>query len=314
VVQRLLEGSPTVLSLFRGNPFPDGPPVAIRIGLYMLQPASLDEWRRTGVWWRRRYLGPHLPEATRNDALWNDWLPSPEQFHPDELIWKLRSPRLRTLFDRARSGRPPEEAVVDPSAGITADDVDLFWSRIVDAASEEERRDWKDLPAVLARIRQDLTHEQLRVLERVLGRLGLALLARLEPHLYGQREPILDVPTFFHGWMLIGHIIAQGKETFDAVYRDPTLAANHVSAMTNETGLFLTAVFWHEKLAFHARKFRLLLRFCEPDFGPSLPGFLLLIPFLARHFETPGEEHPPSFVRRIADGEWVLVDEEEEGR
>ena len=113
----------------------------------------------------------------------------------------------------------------------------------------------------------------------------------------------------FQVFMLTSHLIAEGKDTYDAVYRDPARATGHVHEMTNETGLFLTAVFWYEKLAYHARKFRLLLRYYTPRYTPGRSGFVLLIPFLAGQFEEEGVEHYPNFVRRISDGEWLLVDE-----
>ena len=310
LVQRLLEGSPSVIKLFRANPFPQGPPAAIRVSLYMLRPTSRAERRRTGAWWQRDYLGPHLRPATKDDTVWNEWLPDPELFHPDELIWKLRAPRLRALFARAGSGASPEDIVVDAAAGITAEDLRRFWSCFIVAASPEERRNWKELTAVVGRIRQSFSREQLRVFEGILGLLSLALLARLEPHYLGNKEPRLELATLFHLNMLISHIVAEGKEAYDAVFRDPARAERYVGQMTNETGLFLTAVFWYEKLAYHARKFRLLLRYYTPRYRPGLSGFVMLIPFLSRQFEEPGEEHYPNFVRRITDGEWLLADEE----
>ena len=66
------------------------------------------------------------------------------------------------------------------------------------------------------------------------------------------------VETLFQVHMLIHHIISEGKATYDAVYRDPARAAGFVGQMTEETGLFLTALFRYETLTFHARKFRLL--------------------------------------------------------
>jgi hypothetical protein len=309
LVQRLLEGSPSVVKLFACNPFPDGPPNAVRVSLYLLQPTTPAERCRTGAWWRRRYLGPHLPPVTLDRTVWDEWLPDPELFHPDELIWKLRAPRLRTLFERARSGSSLEAAVVDSLAGITAEDLRLFWSRFAVAGRPEERRDWKDLSAVIARIRQTFTPDQLRVFERIHGRLGLALFSRLEPFYQGGREPRIELETLFQVGMLLSHLIALGQETFQAVFDDPARAASHVRTMTTETGLFLTAVFWYEKLAFHARKFRLLRRYYALGYIPGLSGFLMLSPFLAAQFEVPGEEHYPTFVRRISDGEWLLVDE-----
>jgi len=62
--QRLLLGSPSVLSLFRSNPFPEMPPRYVRAVLWQYWFTSMDEKRRTGNWWRREYLGLYAPELT----------------------------------------------------------------------------------------------------------------------------------------------------------------------------------------------------------------------------------------------------------
>jgi hypothetical protein len=313
VIQRLLEGSSSVASLFASNPFPDGPPKAIRVSLYLLQPTSPEERRRTGAWWRRQYLAPHLPAVTLDRTVWDEWLPDPELFHPDELIWKLRAPRIRSLFERARRG-DLKAAVLEPSAGITAEVLDLFWSRLVAEARPEERGDWSNLGTVVRRLRQPFNRAQLRHFERILGRLSLALYARLEPYYLGDREPRIELETLFEVGMLVSHIIAEGRETYEAVFHDPARAASLVPAMTAQTGLFLTAMFWYDKLVYQARKFRMLRRYFALDHRPGLPGFVKLIPFLAQQFEVPGEEHYPNFVRRISDGEWILIEPDEAPR
>jgi predicted DCC family thiol-disulfide oxidoreductase YuxK len=58
---RLLEGSPEVLGLLAGNPFPEKPPRLVRAVLYDYRMADLEERRRTGPWWRRDELGLYAP-------------------------------------------------------------------------------------------------------------------------------------------------------------------------------------------------------------------------------------------------------------
>ncbi|MCI0661273.1 MAG: hypothetical protein L0220_09395, partial [Acidobacteria bacterium] len=84
----------------------------------------------------------------------------------------------------------------------------------------------------------------------------------------------------------------------------------YADEMTIETGLFFTGVFWYETLAYHARKFRLLQKYYAFEYVPGLSGFVMLIPFLIDHLETPGEELYPRFARKIEDGEWFIVDDE----
>ncbi len=64
VEERLLLGSPAVLSLFRGNPFPQMPPRYVRAVLWQYWFTSMDEKRHTGNWWRREYMGLYAPELT----------------------------------------------------------------------------------------------------------------------------------------------------------------------------------------------------------------------------------------------------------
>jgi hypothetical protein len=55
--QRLLENSPSVLWLFRSNPFASAPPALVRTVRWQYWFTDLDTKRRTGAWWRRRELG-----------------------------------------------------------------------------------------------------------------------------------------------------------------------------------------------------------------------------------------------------------------
>ncbi|HVV51551.1 MAG TPA: lipase maturation factor family protein [Polyangia bacterium] len=64
LLRRLLEGSPEVLRLFRGDPFPDRPPRYVRALLYEYRMTDLPTKRRTGRWWERALLGPYFPTCT----------------------------------------------------------------------------------------------------------------------------------------------------------------------------------------------------------------------------------------------------------
>ncbi|MCE9670949.1 lipase maturation factor family protein [Myxococcus stipitatus] len=57
---RLLQGSPDVLGLLAGNPFPDAPPRQVRAVLYDYRMTDIAERRRTGAWWRRERLGLYV--------------------------------------------------------------------------------------------------------------------------------------------------------------------------------------------------------------------------------------------------------------
>ena len=63
--ERLLEGSPDVLALFAGNPFPQ-PPRQVRVLLWQYWFTSMQEKRNQGLWWRRQLLGNYAPTLSRD--------------------------------------------------------------------------------------------------------------------------------------------------------------------------------------------------------------------------------------------------------
>ena len=58
---RLLQGSPEVLKLIRGNPFKEKPPKFIRAQMYDYKYTSYEEKKETGNWWKRIYVGHYSP-------------------------------------------------------------------------------------------------------------------------------------------------------------------------------------------------------------------------------------------------------------
>src|SRR6266568_8158265 len=65
--QALLRGSPDVLLLFLGNPFPKAPPKQVRAVLWQYWFSTPEEKRATGVWWRREQLGLYAPTLEREE-------------------------------------------------------------------------------------------------------------------------------------------------------------------------------------------------------------------------------------------------------
>lgn len=63
--QALLRGSPDVLQLFAGNPFPNGPPKMIKAVLWQYWFTTPQEKRATGMWWRREQMGIYAPTLER---------------------------------------------------------------------------------------------------------------------------------------------------------------------------------------------------------------------------------------------------------
>lgn len=61
LMERLLEGEPSVLALLAENPFPDKPPRALRVRLDRYRMTSRAERRATGAWWKREPRGEVMP-------------------------------------------------------------------------------------------------------------------------------------------------------------------------------------------------------------------------------------------------------------
>jgi hypothetical protein len=63
--ERLLAGSPDVLKLFAGNPFPHAPPKQMRAVIWQYWFTSMAEKRATGAWWKRKFVGLYAPVLER---------------------------------------------------------------------------------------------------------------------------------------------------------------------------------------------------------------------------------------------------------
>jgi hypothetical protein len=64
--ERLLANDRDVLNLFAGNPFPQQPPKMVRVVLWQYWFTSMDEKRREGLWWRRKFLGLYGPTLQKD--------------------------------------------------------------------------------------------------------------------------------------------------------------------------------------------------------------------------------------------------------
>ena len=63
--ERLLANDPDVLSLFASNPFGATAPKFVRAAIWQYWFTSLEEKRKTGMWWRRQESGLYAPALTR---------------------------------------------------------------------------------------------------------------------------------------------------------------------------------------------------------------------------------------------------------
>ncbi len=62
---RLLTDDSDVLNLFANNPFPNGPPRAVRAVIWQYWFTTMSEKKSQGMWWRRQFLGLYAPTIER---------------------------------------------------------------------------------------------------------------------------------------------------------------------------------------------------------------------------------------------------------
>jgi hypothetical protein len=259
LLERILEGHFYEGVLFAKNTFGrTTAPRFARMQTYVMVPTSLEEHAKTGKWWSRELIGPHYPAREQNPAFWQLWLPEPELFDVDDVVWRGRTP-LSALLRRAAEGAPLAECVVagagDPDP-VTPHDVDRFWSEFFPLARTAERGDWTHLEDVAIALRRRFSAVELRCFERVLRRLALALETRLGPS-FSSRTPA-PFPTHYEFSLFIDDLVADGPEALQAAFEDPESALGRVSSFTLERGLYLTALFRLERLVWEAHKIRLL--------------------------------------------------------
>jgi hypothetical protein len=61
VAAQLVLGNPDVVGLFRRNPFPGGPPTAVRMPVYQFSFTDYQTFRKTGHYWAKTYEGDYVP-------------------------------------------------------------------------------------------------------------------------------------------------------------------------------------------------------------------------------------------------------------
>lgn len=65
---RLISNDPDVLDLFAGNPFAKSPPREVRVVLWQYWFTTLAEKKKTGMWWRRKFVGLYAPTIERESG------------------------------------------------------------------------------------------------------------------------------------------------------------------------------------------------------------------------------------------------------
>ena len=241
------------------------PPRSVRVTTVMLEPVTLKEHAETGVFWKRTYIGPHAAPQQFDPEFDDDVLGDPELWHFDAIFWRRRS-RLRPFMQRALA--EPVDAmqlVFFDADWLGAADVERFWTELVPLFGSPARDSFDTLPDTRRQLLQRFTRKQRRIQYRLLGRFSLILVARLEPlFLHRGFQPLIPVKTYFHLWMLAQHIIGCGRDAYLAAVAEPRSVANHVPALTSQSGLYALSLFRFEEMTFDAQKLRLLEAYFHP--------------------------------------------------
>ncbi|WP_267684265.1 lipase maturation factor family protein [Nannocystis sp. SCPEA4] len=241
------------------------PPRAARVHMYMLQPTTPGERKAKGEWWRRTLVGPHLPRARAGDAWLDGSPPPPELWSPEDWLWIGRS-RLGRSLRRAAAGEDPHALVLLEASGLAEADVQQLWGEFLPMFAAIDRDDWSRLPERVTAVRSRWSAGQIDRFERIVGRYALLLMARCErlfvagglAAILGWKRAPLDVETHSHLNLLARYVVAEGRAAYDAVFREPALAADKLATMSLRSGMFLEAVLRPERLAHQAQKFRML--------------------------------------------------------
>ena len=272
-MRRALEGyMPSLAFDPKTIPQKSGPPIAARVRSYMLEPTTIAELRATGRWWKKTLMGPHSGPVTREGGFGEHRWPPPELWHFDDRVWLSRS-SLAKLMRRAQRGENVHELVLVDADGFTAADVDCFWNDFLPRVASKHDDDWSGLRAIVTELRAKYGRDRLYQLERIAGRYGAFMLARLEPlflergiwPVFGKVKPTLDVKTHYHLGLLTRHILTEGRAAFDAVIATPTLANEHLPRLTMQSGAYLLALFRYEIYVTQAQKLRLMQLWLELD-------------------------------------------------
>jgi hypothetical protein len=191
-------------------------------------------------------------------------LPPPELWHFDDAYWLYRSQLGRTMT-RVSAGADPHQSIADGAPELGAA-VEQFWNEFVPRVQARHRESFSGLRQSVNELRADYGRPRLYVFERIAGRYGAFLFARLEPllnqpglrGLFGSEPPPLGVGSLYELRLLTHHIIAEGRAAYDRAIAEPRSAREHAARMTMFTGHSFQALFRYEALVYQAQKQRLL--------------------------------------------------------
>jgi hypothetical protein len=241
-----------------------GAPKQIRVRTHMLEPASRAEHAARGIWWKRTLIGPHFPPQSLADMFVEHPLPPPELWHFDDAYWLYRS-RLGRAMSQVAGGADPHRFIADGAPELEAV-VEQFWSEFVPRVQARHRDSFLGLRQSVNELRAHYGRAHLYLFERVAGRYGAFLFARLEPllnepglrGLSGSAPLPLGVGSLYELRLLTHHILAEGRAAYDRAIAEPRSARENAARMNLFTGHSFQALFRYEALVYQSQKQRLL--------------------------------------------------------
>jgi hypothetical protein len=104
--------------------------------------------------------------------------------------------------------------------------------------------------------------------------------------------------------MLCQAVILQGREAYERALTDDAFMVAEAGRLTPTDGMWPWSVLRYETIVHHARKSRYMQAIAPQKFVPGLPGFLLLMEWVAgQQYDEAGETVPP-FTRDVRSGRW----------
>lgn len=300
LVQRILEHDQNLLGFLGHNPFPDRAPKLVRVGVLALTPTRPSELRTTGRWWHVRRVCTLHP--ARGLASWPSrvFIPEPEVFHPDLVVWKGRARSLRGVVAAFERGEPIDQAVLAHS-DLTRDDLTRFWDELVPML-KEEFGDWSRVEDRADEIEAKFGIEGLFRLERVLERYAWLLRHITEPHRFGRVPPAIETMSNFRYHMVMHQMVLDGPEAIASLIADPSRVVARAATSTRETELWTLCLFRRDQ-------FMALSRFLRATqlgnfSGDRLPSIFEYYRFLVG-LSPRGEEFVPKYTKH-PNGEYTI--------
>jgi hypothetical protein len=301
LLERLMEPASPTRHLFRAVPFDGEPPVRARMRLYVFAPTTPDEMKATGRYWHRDLVGDHLSERTSDPTLYERWLPTAEQLHPDDRFARRRVARIHPLLGAQTLGTVRD--VLDGRARLLWD---VFWNELIPAADAAANAGWPAVADASQSVVDSYGRTDVDALDRIRGAVTTALLERLEPHVFGFAEPRLDVRTYFHAALGPHAVVLHGRARTEEALANPAMLIERPEPDAATRALMLLTMVRRDMMVMHARKQRLLVRTLPPPprHEPAVPGFALLLPLLDDALPDANERIP--VITRAPGGEWLM--------